>query len=55
MLEDRLAEGVLRRLIKPGDCLTVDLREPNHLIFRTKTAVLVESQSAPGLDEPYCE
>ena len=55
MLEDRLAEGVLRRLIKPGDCLTVDLREPDHLIFRTKTAVLVESQPAPSLDEPYRE
>jgi ATP-dependent Clp protease ATP-binding subunit ClpC len=55
MLEDRLAEGVLRRLIKAGDCLTVDLREPGHLIFRTKTAVLVESQPAPSLDEPYYE
>jgi ATP-dependent Clp protease ATP-binding subunit ClpC len=52
MIEDRLAEGVLRRLIKPGDCLTVDLREPGHLVFRTKTAVLVQSEPKLELDEP---
>ncbi len=52
MLEDRLAEGVLRGLIRPGDCLTVDLRDPGHLIFRTKTAVLVQSEQVAKLDEP---
>jgi ATP-dependent Clp protease ATP-binding subunit ClpC len=52
MVEDRLAEGVLRGLIKPGDCLTVDLREPGHLVFRTKTAVLVQSEPKLELDEP---
>ncbi|MGO8948620.1 MAG: ATP-dependent Clp protease ATP-binding subunit [Ktedonobacterales bacterium] len=52
MLEDRLAEGVLRGLIKPGDSLTVDLREPGHLIFRTKTAVLVQSEPTIKPDEP---
>jgi ATP-dependent Clp protease ATP-binding subunit ClpC len=52
MLEDRLAEGVLRGLIRPGDCLTVDLREPGHLLFRTKTAVLVQSEPKLKLDEP---
>ena len=52
MVEDRLAEGVLRGLIKPGDCMTVDLRERDRLIFRTKTAVLVQSEQFPQLDEP---
>jgi ATP-dependent Clp protease ATP-binding subunit ClpC len=52
MIEDRLAEGVLRGLIKPGDCLTVDLRDPGHLLFRTKTAVLVQSEPKLELDEP---
>jgi ATP-dependent Clp protease ATP-binding subunit ClpC len=52
MVEDRLAEGVLRGLIKPGDSMTVDLRSPDHLIFRTKTAALVQSEPPARLDEP---
>jgi ATP-dependent Clp protease ATP-binding subunit ClpC len=53
MLEDRLAEGVLRGLIKPGDSMTVDLRQPDHLIVRTKTAALVQSEPPARLDEPH--
>ncbi len=52
LLEDRLAEGVLRGLIKPGDSLAVELREPNHLIFRNKTVVLVQSEPTARLEDP---
>ena len=35
MLEDRLAEGLLRRLVKAGDRVTVDRGEREGLMFRT--------------------
>ena len=39
MLEDRLAEGLLRKLVKPGDCVTVDRGDRGNLLLRTNSAV----------------
>jgi ATP-dependent Clp protease ATP-binding subunit ClpC len=53
MLEDRLAEGMLRRLVKPGDRVTVDLGERDTLHFRTASAAFALSDgSASQLDAP---
>ncbi len=40
LVEDRLAEGVLRRLVKPGECVTIDVAERGGLLFTTASAVL---------------
>jgi ATP-dependent Clp protease ATP-binding subunit ClpC len=40
LLEDRLAEGLLRRLVKPGECVTVDKGDREGLLFRTAAAAL---------------
>jgi ATP-dependent Clp protease ATP-binding subunit ClpC len=51
MLEDRLAEGLLRRLVKPGDCVVVDRGERDMLVFKTSAAVLALSDgTAPAGD-----
>jgi len=55
MLEDRLAEGVLRRLVKPGDCVTVDRGEEGEqtgLLIRTNAAVLAGIEQPPQVDGP---
>jgi ATP-dependent Clp protease ATP-binding subunit ClpC len=46
MLEDRLAEGLLRRLVKPGDCVVVDRGERDMLVFKTSAAVLALSDGS---------
>ncbi|HLJ80125.1 MAG TPA: AAA family ATPase, partial [Ktedonobacterales bacterium] len=40
MLEDRLAEGLLRRLVKAGDRVTVDRGHRDSLVFRTASSAL---------------
>jgi ATP-dependent Clp protease ATP-binding subunit ClpC len=53
MLEDRLAEGVLRRLVKPGDCVTVDRGEEGEqtgLLIRTNAAVLAGIEQPPQIE-----
>ena len=40
MLEDRLAEGLLRRLVQAGDRVIVDRSEHEGLLFRTASAAL---------------
>jgi ATP-dependent Clp protease ATP-binding subunit ClpC len=55
MLEDRLAEGVLRRLVKPGDCVTVDRGEEGEqtgLLIRTNAAVLAGIEQPPQIEGP---
>ena len=56
MVEDRLAEGLLRRLVHPGDSIVIE-RAPKgsreELLFRTAAAALTLSESArPQLDGP---
>ncbi len=53
MVEDRLAEGLLRRLVKPGDSILVDRGEREGLMFRTAAAALTLSDEQPlQLDQP---
>ncbi|HEX6797577.1 MAG TPA: ATP-dependent Clp protease ATP-binding subunit [Ktedonobacterales bacterium] len=40
MVEDRLAEGLLRRLVKPGECINIEPDERGALRFRTAASVL---------------
>ncbi|MFI5273586.1 MAG: ATP-dependent Clp protease ATP-binding subunit [Ktedonobacterales bacterium] len=40
MVEDRLAEGLLRRLVKGGDCIVIERGEREGLRFRTAATVL---------------
>ncbi len=48
MVEDRLAEGVLRSLVKPGDSVIVDKSERDGLVFRTAaTALAIAEGNAP--------
>ena len=42
-LEDRLAEGLLRRLVKPGDKVHVDKSQREGLVFRTAASVMALS------------
>ncbi|MGZ6389963.1 MAG: ATP-dependent Clp protease ATP-binding subunit [Ktedonobacterales bacterium] len=56
MVEDRLAEGLLRRLVQPGDCIVVE-RAPGGkregLLFRTSAAALALSDATtPKLEGP---
>ena len=53
LVEDRLAEGLLRRLVKPGECVTIDLAERGGLVFTTASAVFVLPDDAPRLDGPH--
>ncbi|WIG57744.1 MAG: ATP-dependent Clp protease, ATP-binding subunit ClpC [Ktedonobacterales bacterium] len=52
MLEDRLAEGVLRGLVRPGDCVVVDRSERDGLLFRTAASVLALSDGSTQFDSP---
>ena len=48
MVEDRLAEGLLRRLVKPGECITVEPDERGALRFRTSESVLALAEPEQG-------
>jgi ATP-dependent Clp protease ATP-binding subunit ClpC len=53
MVEDRLAEGLLRHLVKPGECIHIEPGERGGLRFRTAASVLAlaepeESDSRQG-------
>jgi len=53
MVEDRLAEGLLRRLVKPGDSVLVDRGKRDGLLFRTAAAALALSGDQPHqLEQP---
>jgi ATP-dependent Clp protease ATP-binding subunit ClpC len=43
MVEDRLAEGLLRRLVKPGDKVHVQKHQREGLLFRTAASVMALS------------
>ncbi|HKV85664.1 MAG TPA: ATP-dependent Clp protease ATP-binding subunit [Ktedonobacterales bacterium] len=43
MVEDRLAEGLLRRLVKPGDKVHVQKHQREGLLFRTASSVMALS------------
>ncbi len=45
LVEDRLAEGLLRQLVTAGDCITIDRGERGGLIFKTASAVLALSDA----------
>ncbi len=48
MVEDRLAEGLLRRLVKPGECITVEPDDRGALRFRTSESVLALAEPEQG-------
>jgi ATP-dependent Clp protease ATP-binding subunit ClpC len=53
LIEDRLAEGLLRKLVKPGDSVLVDRGEREWLLFRTAVAALALADDQPlRLDQP---
>ncbi len=53
LVEDRLAEGLLRRLVKPGECVTIDLAERGGLVFTAASTVFVRPDDTPRLDGPH--
>src|SRR5262249_848047 len=55
LVEDRLAEGLLGRLVKPGDCVTIERGRRERVIFRGGAAVLPTSAGAPSTDQPQIE
>jgi len=52
LVEDRLAEGLLRQLVKPGDAVMVDRGTREGLRFRTASSVLALSDGSAGLAPP---
>ncbi|HZC79014.1 MAG TPA: hypothetical protein VE258_14780, partial [Ktedonobacterales bacterium] len=52
LVEDRLAEGLLRQLVKPGDAVMVDRGTRGGLRFRTASSVLALSDGSAGLAPP---
>src|SRR5262249_32883139 len=46
IVEDRLAGSLLRRLVKPGDCVTIERGRREGLVFKTACAVLTMSEAA---------
>ena len=51
MLEDRLAEGLLRRVVKQGDRVTVDRGERSSLFFSTSSAVFALTDGDQQIDK----
>ena len=50
MVEDRLAEGLLRRLAKPGECINIEPDDRGALRFRTAASVLALAEPEQGGD-----
>ena len=48
LVEDRLAEGLLRRLVKPGECINIEPDERGALRFRTAASVLALAEPEQG-------
>jgi ATP-dependent Clp protease ATP-binding subunit ClpC len=55
LVEDRLAEGLLGRLVKPGDCVTIERGRRDGLVFRTASAELTLLRRAPSEGAPQIE
>jgi ATP-dependent Clp protease ATP-binding subunit ClpC len=53
LVEDRLAEGLLRRLVKAGKTVTIDRSEREGLVFKSGAAVLAMPDSRPELEGPH--
>ena len=53
MLEDRLAEGLLRKLVKQGDAVTVDRGDRGNLLLRTASAVSLLTDGRQDDNDQY--